>query len=723
MQSATDNYTNTEGVNPFEIGGVKIKQRYLAKILSKPHQDAEVHWRDELATKRHTKWCAVSWMLTGEGYNRDEQFFILRAWIPDDDKPDSELYRIIDGALAINGAKPSGGASGAPLEDDTPQVTPFKFTGRKEPLPEPMQSSTLPFLNSEFQADELVAIATADKYGNPSVVKVKSRAEWETFFQANPSKLTAESGIWYCVNPLDYRTPMELDAARPARQKDGQRLERKSARCEDNVSRFRFGVVELEIDKAHRKYYTPNECRAKLEEFYAAALDSNLPVAAVYTSGEAEVEGGMRAPCSLHVKVCIDAADLAEFKARMKTIHAYLAHYGAKGTGELDTSTVSGAQLSRLPGAMRGDSEQSLYAWKSGPASYREWEDAVGPRIITIEDPMEWTQDDIALPGVTVHDFLHQGHVAMVTGGMKTNKSWTLMQLAISLATGRDWLSKKCEKQRVLYIDTEIQRPFWNQRIGFLLKNEGLHPGDVFATGGIRPVLLAGRVPTASALSAELERLYNRGLLEDFTTVILDPIYQIYEDDWDENSNADMGKLGRILRAITVTLGKSLIFAHHMTKGSQEGKRDIERASGGGAFGRFVQSSLAITLQSETDHKYRLGWTTSFFPPQAAQIAYRNGLEWEISDEDPNAGKAAYTVENIMECLPSYGASSDIWFEKSRDEFPEMTTDAFQTLRAKAKKEEWAKYNKATDKWTATEKWANRSQAEMDLDRKVVQFS
>jgi hypothetical protein len=40
--SDIDKYTNGEGVNQFEIGGVKIKQRYLGKILSKPHQDAEV---------------------------------------------------------------------------------------------------------------------------------------------------------------------------------------------------------------------------------------------------------------------------------------------------------------------------------------------------------------------------------------------------------------------------------------------------------------------------------------------------------------------------------------------------------------------------------------------------------------------------------------------------------------------------------------------------------
>ena len=69
---------------------------------------------------------------------------------------------------------------------------------------------------------------------------------------------------------------------------------------------------------------------------------------------------------------------------------------------------------------------------------------------------------------------LRIGQKMIVTAGSKTGKSFLVMELAMAIATGRDWLGFPCIKGKVLYVNFEIQdascgdrflktkRPFWS---------------------------------------------------------------------------------------------------------------------------------------------------------------------------------------------------------------------------------------------------------------------
>jgi len=46
----------------------------------------------------------------------------------------------------------------------------------------------------------------------------------------------------------------------------------------------------------------------------------------------------------------------------------------------------------------------------------------------------------------------------MILGGTsKSNKSWCLLDLALSVASGQDWWGRRCVKMPVVYINFELQ--------------------------------------------------------------------------------------------------------------------------------------------------------------------------------------------------------------------------------------------------------------------------
>ena len=52
---------------------------------------------------------------------------------------------------------------------------------------------------------------------------------------------------------------------------------------------------------------------------------------------------------------------------------------------------------------------------------------------------------------------LHQGCQMTLGGTSKSNKSWCLLDLALSVASGQEWWGRRCARTRVIYINFELQ--------------------------------------------------------------------------------------------------------------------------------------------------------------------------------------------------------------------------------------------------------------------------
>ena len=68
--------------------------------------------------------------------------------------------------------------------------------------------------------------------------------------------------------------------------------------------------------------------------------------------------------------------------------------------------------------------------------------------------------DNLVEPRLLVHGLLHQGTKAILGGSSKTGKTWLLMDLAISVASGTPFLSWPTTAGRVLFVNMEIQEAF-----------------------------------------------------------------------------------------------------------------------------------------------------------------------------------------------------------------------------------------------------------------------
>jgi RecA-family ATPase len=351
--------------------------------------------------------------------------------------------------------------------------------------------------------------------------------------------------------------------------------------------------------------------------------------------------------------VKINARDAAEFEQRTAKIFEYCA--GMPGLDKRDDES----RLSRLPGAYRGESKQALIRWEVGAASWEEW-------LATTTEEWPLLGDDTSQitvanmppePPVLVDGFLHQGSfVASITGAMKTNKSWTLLDLAIAIALGQKWLDKQCAQGHVLYLDAEINRPFWYKRVKLICDAIGADFNALMASRAITPVFLQNHKMSVVEVRSELERMASRGKLQEYSVIIIDPIYQFYADDWEENRNEHIAELGQYLQDVACFLETPVVFAHHDSKGNKEGVRGIERSSGAGAWGRFVAANLSIAYRGSgdggDDQKYELCWTTTNFPKQSVQVAKRNQFIWEILDEEPDIDTMERQMREVIKVFP-----------------------------------------------------------------------
>lgn len=184
-----------------------------------------------------------------------------------------------------------------------------------------------------------------------------------------------------------------------------------------------------------------------------------------------------------------------------------------------------------------------------------------------------------------IEGLLRRGHLMMLTGPPKAGKSWAMVQLAYAVATGGTWMGFKCQQGTVCYIDTELDPNSLYNRFDRVRAKLGLRD----SCGNIKVLSMRGQTITAESLANTIIDAYGD---EMPSLIIIDSIYSI--ESGDENSAGDMREmlqqLGRLLAG-----GSALAFAHHHAKGNAGTRNVIDRGSGSGVFGRFVDAMVDLT--------------------------------------------------------------------------------------------------------------------------------
>lgn len=362
-----------------------------------------------------------------------------------------------------------------------------------------------------------------------------------------------DAGVWIRINPIS-----------------GDIKEDQKGISDRNVTSWDNALIECdELD---------------LNEQITRIRELELPYKAlVYSGGK-----------SIHAIVGVNAKSYADYQDRVQWLRDYCRSHDLP----VDTQNVNPSRLSRLPGCQRGEKKQELLEVQK-PVSFDEWkkkaiarDEAMNLHVQSFADV--W-QDLPPLAPELVHGILRQGHKMLISGAPKAGKSFLLIELAVAIAEGGEWIGYQCEQGRVLYLNFEVdEASFWH-RIRNVYQGKGLpvaHPENLDVLN------LRGQAERMDQLTPKLEYLMKR---TKYSLVIIDPIYKVITGD--ENNASDMGKFCNLFDRIGRSGGCSVAYCHHHSKGSQAQKSIIDRASGSGVFARDPDAIVDMTeLEiSETD--------------------------------------------------------------------------------------------------------------------------
>lgn len=211
---------------------------------------------------------------------------------------------------------------------------------------------------------------------------------------------------------------------------------------------------------------------------------------------------------------------------------------------------------------------------------------------------IQFLEDLVANPPVTppqiIEGVLHQGCKMVLGGTSKSNKSWCLLDLALSVASGQKWWGRQCTRMPVVYINFELQPWALNQRLGELIqaRPECKELRGMFGFWNLR-----GKNSDLSLLRPQLEEQLDR---HKFGMIILDPAYKVLGDR-DENANGEIASLMNELEAMAQQTGAAVVIAHHFAKGDSTVKEAADRMSGAGAWVRDPDSIMVMTPHEEDD--------------------------------------------------------------------------------------------------------------------------
>ncbi len=210
-----------------------------------------------------------------------------------------------------------------------------------------------------------------------------------------------------------------------------------------------------------------------------------------------------------------------------------------------------------------------------------------------IEDVTMMTFDELpAMPAEVVKGLLHRTTKAVIGGSSKGKKTWALIDLAVSVACGREWWGFGTVPGKVVYVNFEIPRAFFARRVQAVEEVKGcrVKPGMLSVwtlRGHAKPI-----AELVGDMLAELERMEGLALL------VVDPIYKFFEG-LDENKAGDASFVLNRLEQICVKVGCALAFGAHYSKGNQAAKEAIDRIGGSGVFARDPDTILTMTAHQE----------------------------------------------------------------------------------------------------------------------------
>lgn len=361
---------------------------------------------------------------------------------------------------------------------------------------------------------------------------------WDEAAEQMLEGVNPAAGAWVRVNPMD-----------------GQ------GGSDSNVTAYRHVLIEFDD-------------MPQLEQL-KTYVRLNLPCSAIVGSAGKSVHAFMR----------IDATNREQYDERVRWLYGFMEANGLHP----DPANKNPARWARLAGAERNGKLQRFVAANVGAKSWDEWREWVDHNAITpdadtdetadeqrvaFEDVCDFLDEPLEQVPVLIDGLLHRGHVMGIVGSAGIGKSWMLIELAVSIATGGWWMGYKCERGKVAFVNPEIDAPNLRNRIRAVCQLMGVSSEDL---GHRLQVLnLRGQAVAVDGLRAALAGM------GEFSAILLDSIYML--SDADENAASEVKGMFADLMGLANDHNASAVFTHHTGKGASGARSAKDRARGSSVF-------------------------------------------------------------------------------------------------------------------------------------------
>lgn len=278
------------------------------------------------------------------------------------------------------------------------------------------------------------------------------------------------------------------------------------------------------------------------------------------------------------------------------------------------------------------------------------------PRIIRAA---EFCANPPPTPPEVIEGVLHRGGKAVYGGPSKAYKSWGLLDLCVSVASGSPWLGFPTAQGPALYVNLELQGFAVAKRLKAIVEAKGLT--------GIPPALSLWNLRGyARPLPELLPDLLNQIKGTPYVLIVVDPIYKTL-DGRDENAAGDMSKVMNELERVAVETGAAVAFGAHFAKGNASGKASIDRMSGSGVTARDPDAIITATPH-EIEGAFTIEMTLRNFPqPFPFAVEWSFPVMVRAGHLDPAKLKVAggrpatHSMDDVVKLLDKSGATTTEW--------------------------------------------------------------
>jgi hypothetical protein len=217
-----------------------------------------------------------------------------------------------------------------------------------------------------------------------------------------------------------------------------------------------------------------------------------------------------------------------------------------------------------------------------------------GPDMVSFKDLCE---QPVLEPETIVEALVKRCEKTVFGGPSKAGKSWMMMNLAISIASGREWMGYHTEKGKVLYVNFELHKSSFKNRANWICDSRGIDR-ELLWDNLVALNLKDKNLTADEVVNMVIKRLDGK----NFSTVFLDPTYKML-GQLKENDSSDMAQLLAKFTRLAGELQVAVVFATHFPKGNMSKRDAIDRLVGSGVLARDPDTIITMSPMTKKERE------------------------------------------------------------------------------------------------------------------------